>query len=263
MTGRTGRAVGIGVTAGLLLAGAGASGALLAGPGPSGAAAGASSAVGGCGGASPRLTVGGTGVVTTTPDLLTLSLDVSTTGQSAGAALTDDDSATAAVLAALASGGVASKDVQTTDLSIQPTYGSTGGAITGYSVDDTVVAKIRQLSSAGSVVDAAVTAGGDAVRIDSLVFSVTNPNHVQDRARQLAVRQAVRHASSMARAAGERLGPICSAKDETSATSTGPVPYPVFAPARGAANAPAVPVQPGTQQVTDRVSLVYSLTSAR
>lgn len=229
-----------------------------AGPGAAAAATGA----GGpprCGGGAPSLSVEGTGKVTITPDLLTLDLDVSTTAPTAGAALSADNADTAAVLRALTSGGVTAKDLQTTNLSVQATYSGTGSAVTGYAVDDTVVAKIRKLSSAGTLIDAAVSAGGDATRIDSLTFSLTSPRRSEERARAMAVREAVGRATSMAGAAGERLAGICSLKDETSGGT--PVIFGTGFHVPAASGAPArVPVEPGTQTVTARVAIVYALT---
>lgn len=234
-------------------AAAGMVGSGIAGP----VAAGAASAAGGCGAGSLTLSVEGKGTVATTPNVLTLTLQVSASAGNPGQALQSDDTLTSAVVSALTSGGLASKDIQTTDLSVQPTYAGTPAALTGYQADTTVVATIREFSSAGQLVSQAVTAGGTGTTIESLSFSVTNPLAAQDQARRSAVRQAVNHATSMASAAGERLGRLCSLKDESSTTSTTP-PVPVFGTA-SRAGLPSQPVQPGSQTVTARVALVYLL----
>jgi len=227
-------------------------------------AAGATTDPARCGSHALRLTVSGTGVVTLAPNLLTLTLDVTTTGGSTAVALSANDAASTAILKALSEGGVAAKDISTTNLSIQPKYSETGSVVIGYSVDDTVVAKIRKLATAGTVIDAAVTAGGNATRINGLTFSLTNPAHAQDRARTLAVHEAVGHAKALATAAGEQLGAICKLTDETSPTPT-PVPLPVtYGGVARAGPLPAggVPVNRGTQTVTSHVSIVYVLTQA-
>ena len=211
----------------------------------------------GCGSGAPRLTVQGTGTATGTPDQLTVDLGVAVSGADAHAALAADDATTGAVLAALQTGGVATGDVQTTGLSLQPQY-TRSGALTGYSVTDSVVATLRDFATAGSVIDAAAAAGGDAVRIDSLSFSLGDPRRLEDTARRDAVRQAASHAASMAAAAGERLGPVCSITDLP--TSIGSPPRAgTFAPA-GTAGKSAVPLQPGTQRASAQVTLVYALT---
>lgn len=218
----------------------------------------AAAATPGCGAGAPKLTVHGTGTATGTPDLLTLSLAVAASGPTANTALSEDNSSTSAVVGALTSGGVVKKDVQTTGLSIQPTYG-TKGALTGYSVSNSVVAKIRDFATAGAVIDAAAGAAGNAVRIDSLAFSIADPRGVEDQARQDAVRQAVSHAATMAAAAGERLGPVCTLTDDSS-TSASSAAGSVAQPFKLSTT---VPLQPGTQQANAQVTVVYSLETSR
>ena len=209
-----------------------------------------------CGGHAPELTVHGTGLATGTPDVLTLTLAVDVSGPSAQTALSSDNASTAAVIGSLTGDGVARRAVQTTGLSVQPTYNKTG-ALTGYAVSNSVVARLHDLSTAGQVVDAAAGAAGNAVRIDSLAFSIQDPRRLQDRARQDAVHQAVGHAGTMALAAGEHLGPVCSLTDNSS-VSPG-VTYGANA-VEGAVLAPtSVPLQVGTQQASAQVTLVYAL----
>ena len=165
----------------------------------------------------------GTGNASATPDLLTVSVDIDVTEPSAQASLVDDNSKAAAVIAALKQGGVAAKDIQTSDVSIQPNYSLTG-TITGYEMTNTLTAQLHDFSTAGSVIDAVAAAAGNAARIDSLTFSIQDPRQIEDRARNDAVHQAVSHARSMAAAAGERLGPVCSLTDDSSPDYAQPSP---------------------------------------
>ena len=219
-----------------------------------------------CGGGSPKLTVVGTGVATGTPDLLTISVDVNVTGSSATSALADDNTRTAAVLAAFTQGGVAARDLQTTGLSVQPDLTFVGGneVVTGYGVDNTVVARLRDLSKAGDVIDSVANAAGNATRINSLSFSLDDSRGIQDQARKDAVRQAVAHAGSMALAAGDHLGPVCSLTDD-SAISPSPLPANAQAGMRAAMGlaSPSVPLTGGSEQADASVTLVYALGSGR
>ncbi|MDA8183623.1 MAG: SIMPL domain-containing protein [Acidimicrobiales bacterium] len=221
-----------------------------------------------CSAGSPKLTLQGNGLASAPPNLLTVVVEVDVTKPSASSALADDNAKTAALSAALVHGGVASKDIQTSGLSIQPQYNYPHGVqtLTGYSVSNTVTAKIHDLATAGSVVDSLGAAAGNAVRIDALSFSVQDPRSLQDQARADAVKQAVSHAQAMATAAGERLGPVCSITDDAS------VPNVVHAPAYGyngiaagslAAPSASVPLSPGTEQQSASVTMVYSLVAPR
>lgn len=242
--------------AGALVGAAVVGGAVWAGGG------GPTAAASGCGGSSPELTVQGTGLSTGTPDQLTLTVDVSVIGATAQAALSEDDTQAAAVVAALTRGGVSTADVQTTGLSVQPDYTTQGGntVLAGYAVDNSVVATIDDLGTAGSDIDSVADAAGDDVRIDSVSFSLADPRTIEDRARQDAVRQASSHAAAMAAAAGQRLARICSVTDRSSST-TSPLGNPLNQ--LGAASpAASVPLEAGTQQASAQVSVVYALRPA-
>jgi len=207
------------------------------------------------------LTVQGTGNASATPDVLTVSVDISVTDPSAQASLVDDNRRADAVTAALKQGGVADKDIQTSNVSIEPDYNATG-AITGYVMTNTLTAKLHDFSTAGSVIDALTAAAGNATRLDSLTFSIQDPRSIEDTARTDAVHQAVSHARSMAQAAGERLGPVCSLSDDTPL----PVDYGFGDALHASAALPAaspVPLQAGTQQVSAQVTLVYALEQGR
>jgi uncharacterized protein len=252
------RPVAVSVAVLVVVVGGAAAGAVLAATGPGAPRGhGGSAAARSCGAGKPRITETGTGTVSITPNLLTLDLDVHTTAAQASGALAQNDKVTAAVLHALSAGGVTARDLQTTDLTIQPNYANTSSKVTGYGVDNTVIAKIRTFSTAGTLIDAAVSAGGDATRINSLAFSLTQPLQAQARARDLAVRQAVSHARAIAASASQKIGGICSIDDQTSTSTTSPIlPYANLGTAAPSAH---VPVESGSETVTARVKVVFAL----
>ncbi len=220
----------------------------------------------GCGSSTPRLTVQGTGQANATPDVLTAVVQINTTAPTAAAALSQDNTKVNDAVFALTGNGVAKKDIATTDLTInaQYAYPKTGPVVTGYQVANTITATLRHTNTAGAALDALVGAAGNAAQINSLTFSFSNPAAVASRARTLAVQQAVRHAKAMAVAAGRRLGPVCTLTDN----STPPLPENQYT--TGAANAgvlgaaPAaipVPLEAGTQNESDQVTMVYAVES--
>ena len=214
-----------------------------------------------CGASSPRLTVQGTGQASGTPDLLTAVFSFSTSGGTSSAALSGNNQKVSDAVAALEANGVATRDLQTTGLTLQPQYAYPHGVqtLTGYQVTNTVTATLRHTDTAGSAIDAVVAASGNAAQIDSLTFSFANPSSVEDAARSDAVHQATSHATAMADAAGRSLGALCSLTDNTQPVA----PLDQFGNARAAlpeAASGAVPVEPGTQTQTDQVTLVYAVT---
>jgi len=215
-----------------------------------------------CGGSSSKLTVQGTGLATGTPNILTLSVGISVTDPTANEALSDDNVKATAVTAVLTQGGVAAKDVQTSNLSVNPQY-NLHGQITGYNVTNTLTAIIRNFSTAGSVIDSVAGAAGNATQLNSLNFSVEDTRGLEDQARTDAVRQAVSHAQSMAQAAGERLGPVCSLTDQSGIDNYSPGSFATGAVASPQDKAAApVPLEAGSQQETAQVSMVYALLPA-
>src|SRR5215472_4894167 len=116
------RAAGIGVAAAALLVGAFSLGA---GRGGGSSSSGGSSSPVALTAASQhagRITVTGNGTVTGVPNQLSLSLSIQVNSYSVSSALSQADSITRAVRAALTSRGVAARDIQTSDLYISPNY---------------------------------------------------------------------------------------------------------------------------------------------
>ncbi len=203
----------------------------------------------------PEITVTGIGQVTGTPDTLTVTFDVDTQSAHASDALTRNETETSQLLGTLTGNGVSHSDIQTVGISIQPTYGD-GTSITGYEVDETLSVTLHDLSQAGGIIDAASRSVGDDVRIDEMSLSIADSSSLMAQARQAAMADAQTQASQLASGAGTSLGPIVSVSDQSTPTQT-PIPF------MGAAAAPsqAVPVQPGSQQLSVDVTVVYQLGS--
>ncbi|HST48542.1 SIMPL domain-containing protein [Jatrophihabitans sp.] len=202
------------------------------------------------------LSTRGVGRATGTPDTLTVLIGVSTQATSARSALDANNSKANALLELLRRNGVANKDLRTSQLSINPTYNDKSTAITGYQVDNTVQATLHDLGKAGALLDAAVGSVGNAVRIQQISFSIGDDTALRAQARAQAVAQARAQASQLAQAAGVSLGSIRSLTELVDAGS--PIAYDMGKMAAGA-SAASVPVQPGQQEITVAVDLVYDI----
>ncbi|HUY86553.1 MAG TPA: SIMPL domain-containing protein [Acidimicrobiales bacterium] len=221
-----------------------------------------------CASSAPKLTVTASGQATGTPDLLTMVVGVQATGTSAQIAMSSANSEASGVIGALRTGGVQPSDIQTTNLSVFPTYDKNGN-INGYSVNNTVIAKLHdptgQFASAGALIDSVAGQAGNDIRLDGINFSVQNQSSLEGQARADAVNAAKIHAQDMVVATGERLGGICSLTDTSDNTPTNPALFnnSVAAPSmQGAGSSAGTPIQAGTQQVTANASIVYSLIPA-
>src|SRR5712691_5688116 len=84
------------------------------------------------------LSVLGTGVVTTTPDTARVSAGVTTQAPNAADAISANADAMSKVIEALKRAGVASKDLQTEFVSVNPRYDDGGQALVGYTASNSV-----------------------------------------------------------------------------------------------------------------------------
>ncbi len=197
----------------------------------------------------------GVGRATGTPDTVTVLIGVSTQASSARSALDANNAKANALVELLRNNGVAAKDLRTSQLSINPTYNDKAATITGYQVDNTVQASLHQLSRAGALLDAAVGTIGNAVRIQQISFSIGDDSTLRAQARAQAVSQARAQAAQLAQAAGVKLGSIRSLTELADAGS--PISYDMRS-AAGSSTA-SVPLQPGQQEITVAVDLVYDI----
>jgi uncharacterized protein YggE len=200
------------------------------------------------------LSVTGTGAVSVTPDIVTVSLGVQTVGTDIARAVAQNSDAAAAVQAAARNLGVAEDDVRTTYfyVSTQQQYDNFGN-ITGevtYWVDNTVTITLRDTSKLGDLLQAAVSAGANS--ISGVTFSVDDPSQAESEARQEAVQDARRRAEIMAAAAGATLGEPISV---STVSVSGPIPYYTQYGVGGG----GVPVSSGMTDVTVQVTAVYEL----
>jgi len=214
-----------------------------------------------CGPTAPKLSVVGTGQATVSPDLLTVVVQVDAGGPSAAAALATDNAEATGALTTFKNGGVQARDISTSGLSLQPQYAYPKGVptVTGYAVDNTITATLRDIAKSGRIIDAVVGSAGDALQIESIGFSSADPSIGQDQARARAAAQAEAHARALARAAGRSLGPVCALTDQSQVIEPD---FNAALPSAGATSAAEVPISPGQQTQTAQVSLVYSLEAA-
>ncbi len=208
---------------------------------------------------TPRvLTVSGTGEVRGAPDQAQLSTGVVTQAATAAAALASNSRAMTSVFDTLKHAGIAEKNIQTSNFSVSPQYGSArqGGPqhIVGYQVSNTVTVMVDRLDKVGPALDALVAAGSN--QIDGPNFSIADPKPLLAKAREEAVKDATARAQTLAAAAGVALGPVISISEGGGYTSG---PQPMYRLAMTAAPAPPPPVAGGEEAVSASVSITWEI----
>lgn len=201
-----------------------------------------------------RITVTGNGTVSGTPNQLTLGMGVQASAASVAAALQQANAAVRRVTAALRARGVAAGDIQTSGLYIQPSYPASSSVPSGYGVSELLTATLTHLAVAGGQIEAAVRAGGNAATVNNVSLSLTDTSVLLATARARAIADARVKAAQYAKALGQPLGPVISVSDQTSA-----MPLPMYAGAASPAAKSAVPISPGSQQLSISVTVVYAL----
>lgn len=227
------------------------------------------------------LSITGTATSDVSPDLAMFSAGVTTQAANASEALAENSRKMEAVISSLKRAGIADRDIQTNNLSINPVYSDpnrdammaarmTGQPymppppeqqmqkIIGYAVTNNVSVRQRDLKNFGRVIDTLVAAGANQVNGPS--FSLDNPEPLLDKARAQAVRNARQRAELYAGAAGLRIVRVLSISEgggyyqprmafRGESMSMGAPPPPP----------PPAPMQAGELELTASVSVLYEL----
>lgn len=210
-------------------------------------------AVGGVKASAPsgRLTVTATGTSQVIPNLATVNVGAVETATTAQAALNKLAKVSTALVAAVEKQGVAAKDIQTSNLSVNQQYNNQNQPI-GYQANEQFTITVRKLSSAAQVVASSFSAGAN--QGNGISFTEMDPNAGQ----QQAVDQALRAAKRQAKSEAAQLGVALVKVVNVQLRSQG-IPGPIYASlSMKSAGVAAPALQPGTQSVTVQMQVTYS-----
>ncbi len=212
------------------------------------------------------LTLSAEGRVARAPDLAVFTAGVTSQGKTAAEALAANSADMNKVIAALKKAGITDKDIQTSNLNLNPIYapqrtqpdGTVYPAqptIIGYQVSNQVTVRQRDLRGFGRVLDTLVAAGANQINGPS--FELDRPDEATDEARTIAMKKARARAQLYADAAGLRIVRIISIGE-----SGGYMPQPMMVNARMAmadmGGAPT-PVAAGEVSMNISLNVVFEL----
>ena len=112
-----------------------------------------------------------------------------------------------------------------------------------------VTARLRDLTKAGSVLDAAARVAGDEIRLQGITFAIDDDSGLLATARAKAVKRARAQAGQLADAAGVSLGDVVSIVE-------GNVVVPTESRSAADVTASSVPIEPGSQTASIQVTVV-------
>ena len=210
----------------------------------------------GSGTADRTVTVNGTATIKAKPDEAIVGLGVQTQANTAQGALSENAIKMTALIASLMDKGIAKDDIATSYVSIYPTYGNSGTAITGYQADNQVNVTLHDISTVGEVIDDAVKAGANLS--NGITFQLSDENQGVNQALGDAVANARSKAETLAGAGGAQLGEVVSIQ-ESSYGSTPPIYYGRDAAMGGAVADSATPIQPPTLETQVSVTVTWAL----
>lgn len=157
----------------------------------------------------PHLETVGVGEVTVQPDMATINVAVSLDRTTAQAAKKASDDAIAALLGRLEGMGIARKDIESANLSLQPQYSYPKNGepkLTGYRATRNVSVTVRELASLNDILDGALADGLN--RVNTISFSSSKEDEYKEQARMAAIADAKAKAASLAKGFGEPLGGV-------------------------------------------------------
>jgi uncharacterized protein len=210
-------------------------------------------------GVARTITVDSVGVVSGTPDTVSLNLGVQVEAPTAAEALDAASRKSQAVMDTLTGAGVGKADIRTSGLNVYPDYTGTGTR-DGYSAGASVTATLHGISKAGDVIDAATAAVGDGITLGGVWFSIDDTSALYAQAREMAVAEARTHAEQLAKAANVSVGAVVAMNESAQYLPMARDAMPVAAGAATTVPA-ALPVEPGRQDLQLTVQVVFELAS--
>ncbi|MGI9391007.1 MAG: SIMPL domain-containing protein [Boseongicola sp.] len=202
-----------------------------------------------------EIVVSGQGTASAAPDMATIRIGVDREARLAGDALRMASEAMTIVLALLEKEGIAARDVQTTNVSLNPRYQRTNDGrppqVTGYVASNSLMIRVRNLDALGGVLDAVVSEGANAM--NGIFFAVAEPAPLETEARRAAVADARAKAEVLAEAAGVKMGPVVSIHEGSAVPTPGPVMRSM------AMENSSVPIAGGEIDIRSDVTIVFAI----
>ena len=207
--------------------------------------------------AGTRLDVTATGEVTRVPDVAIITAGVVSRSATATGALQDASARMAKVLAALKRAGVADRDIQTSNVSLNPEYRypqNESPQLTGYTATNQLTIRFRDIAASGKILDALVSQGANQINGPSL--TIDKPEAALDEARANAVAIGRARAEAYARSLGLRVVRVVAVSESGGYAVPPPTP-PWVAMAR--MEAQSTKIEPGEQKLQVSVTMTFEL----
>ena len=205
--------------------------------------------------ATRYITISSQGSVKVVPDAVRINATSTNIAATSKEALAATAKTSAAVRAALTLAKIDKKDIASTSVSVYPEYkyDNNTTVLVGYRASQSFTITVRAAATAGDVIDAIVSAGGDSLQLNGATPFVLDNTKSATAARTVAVKNARAKAASYASLLGVKLGKVNYLVENSA-----PTPYiPAMAVAKAESDATVVDL--GEQDVTVSVTVQWSL----
>lgn len=195
----------------------------------------------------------GEGKVKATPDTAKVEIGLITEGKDSISVQNANSSKMNTVIKFLKEQKISGEDIKTNAYSLSPKYEYNKGKsnLVGYILNQALTVTVRDLNKIGEILDGAVSKGAN--QINSISLFVDKPEELKNRAREAAVKTAKEQALATSKIAGFNLGRVVGFNENT----LGEPPIFYEALGKGGGRAPAPQIEPGTQEITIRITLTY------
>jgi uncharacterized protein YggE len=195
--------------------------------------------------------------VETPPDIATFSTGVQTMAPTASAAVRANNMQMASVVARLKMLGIANRDIQTTQISLNQQFDYRDGqqVFKGYQASNMVNAKLRDLKKLGAFLDALAVDG--ATSFNGPLFGIDDDSSFQEAARDKVWATAMTRARSLARKAGYT--DVRVLRVEENDQGRGFMPVPMAVRSMDVATEKTTPISPGELSVAASMSFTFEM----
>lgn len=208
----------------------------------------------------PHVVTSGTASVEATPDIATLSIEVSNSSKDAATAKKEVDERVAQYFDFLNKNGIEKKDINAANLRTQPEYDypKTGGSVLkGYVAVRQVQVTVRKLDKLNDLLDGALKSGLNEIR--GVELGVAEPDHYRDEARQKAIDDATKQAGALATGFKAKLGGVYSIRYHVSNYQPAPMARMFKGASAQADTSAAQTYEQQTIRFDDQVDVVFDL----
>jgi len=207
--------------------------------------------------AGTRLDIVATGEVTRVPDIAIISAGVVTRSATATGALQDAATRMDRVIAALKAAGIADRDIQTSNVSLNPEYRypeNQSPQLTGYTASNQLTVSFHDIRQSGKILDVLVAQGANQINGPNL--TIEHPEAALDEARAKAIANGRARAELYARGLGLHVARVVAVSE--SGGYAVPPPSPPM-PMMARAEAAQTKIEPGEQKLQVNVAMTFEL----